>query len=71
MVKLDNVTENVLDVINDHKFEQKGAYNLRQNGTSSAMVTVSILKLREKQISRELIFTLMERPKEKLSIFRS
>ena len=37
----------------------------------SAMVTVSILKLREKQISRELIFTLMERPKEKLSIFRS
>mgnify|MGYP000822972629 CR=1 FL=1 len=34
MVKLDNVTENVLDVINDHKFEQKGAYNLRQNGTS-------------------------------------
>ena len=42
MVKLDNVTENVLDVINDHKFEQKGAYNLRQNGTSICHIEIII-----------------------------
>ena len=71
MVKLDNVTENVLDVINDHKFEQKGAYNLRQNGTSICHGDSEHIKIKRKQISRELIFTLMERPKEKLSIFRS
>ena len=34
MVKLDNVTEEVLSVINDNKFSQSGAFNLRQNGTS-------------------------------------
>ena len=34
MVKLDNVTEGVLDVINDNKFSQTGAFNLRENGTS-------------------------------------
>ena len=33
MVKLDNVTEGVLDVINDNKFSQTGAFNLRENGT--------------------------------------
>ena len=27
MVKLDNVTEGVLDVINDNKFSQTGAFN--------------------------------------------
>ena len=32
MVKLDNVTEGVLDVINDNKFSQTGAFNLRENG---------------------------------------
>ena len=34
MVKLDQVTEEVLNVINDNKFSQSGAFNLRQNGTS-------------------------------------
>lgn len=71
MVKLDNVTENVLDVINDHKFEQKGAYNLRQNGTSICHGDSEHIKIKRKTDKPELIFTLMERPKEKLSIFRS
>ena len=29
MVKLDNVTEEVLSVINDNKFSQSGAFNLK------------------------------------------
>ena len=49
MVKLDNVTENVLDVINDHKFEQKGAYNLRQNGTSICHGDSEHIKIKKKQ----------------------
>ena len=48
MVKLDNVTENVLDVINDHKFEQKGAYNLRQNGTSICHGDSEHIKIKKK-----------------------
>ena len=48
MVKLDNVTENVLDVINDHKFEQKGAYNLRQNGTSICNGESEHIKIKRK-----------------------
>ena len=49
MVKLDNVTENVLDVINDHKFEQKGAYNLRQNGTSICHGDSEHIKIKKKK----------------------
>ena len=58
-------------------YEKESAYKMDHwlwhalHDVTCIMVTVSILKLREKQISRELIFTLMERPKEKLSIFRS
>ena len=48
MVKLDSVTENVLDVINDHKFEQKGAYNLRQNGTSNCHGDSEHIKIKRK-----------------------
>lgn len=48
MVKLDSVTENVLDVINDHKFEQKGAYNLRQNGTSICHGDSEHIKIKRK-----------------------
>ena len=48
MVKLDNVTDNVLDVINDHKFEQKGAYNLRQNGTSICHGDSEHIKIKRK-----------------------
>ena len=69
MVKLDSVTENVLDVITN--LSRKVPIISARMEHLSAMVTVSISKLREKQISRELIFILMERPKEKLSIFRS
>ena len=35
MVELDHVVEEVLKVINDNGFSQKGAFNLRQNGTSN------------------------------------
>lgn len=38
MVKLDNVTEGVLDVINDNKFSQTGAFNLRENEIGRAHV---------------------------------
>ena len=48
MVKLDSVTENVLDVINDHKFEPKGAYNLRQNGTSICHGDSEHIKIKRK-----------------------
>ena len=48
MVKLDSVTENVLDVINYHKFEQKGAYNLRQNGTSICHGDSEHIKIKRK-----------------------
>ena len=48
MVKLDNGKENVLDVINDHKFEQKGAYNLRQNGTSICHGDSEHIKIKRK-----------------------
>ena len=34
MVKLNNVTEEVLNVINDNEFSQSGAFNLRENGVS-------------------------------------
>ena len=44
MVKLDNVTEEVLSVINDNKFSQSGAFNLDRMVHPSAMVTVSILR---------------------------
>lgn len=42
MVKLDNVTEGVLDVINDNKFSQTGAFNLREMAHQSATETASI-----------------------------
>lgn len=42
MVKFDNVTEGVLDVINDNKFSQTGAFNLRENGTSICHEIASI-----------------------------
>ena len=43
MVKLDNVTEGVLDVINDNKFSQTGAFNLRgKTAHQSATETASI-----------------------------
>ena len=59
MVKLDNVTEGVLDVINDNKFSQTGAFNLRENGTSICHGD------RKRRTSRALIFILMEKQMER------
>ena len=68
-MKLDQVTEEVLDVINDNQFSQTGAYNLRENGTSICHGD-SISRLKRKQTNRESIFTLMERQVVKQFIFR-
>ena len=48
MVKLDNVTEGVLDVINDNKFSQTGAFNLRENGTSICHGDSEHIKIKKK-----------------------
>ncbi len=47
MVELDHVVEEVLKVINDNGFSQKGAFNLRQNGTSICHGTVSTSRSKE------------------------
>ena len=48
MVKLENVTEGVLDVINDNKFSQTGAFNLRENGTSICHGDSEHIKIKKK-----------------------
>ena len=48
MVKLDQVTEEVLNVINDNKFSQSGAFNLRQNGTSICHGDSEHIKIKKK-----------------------
>ena len=69
MVKLDNVTEGVLDVINDNKFSQTGAFNLRENGTSICHGDSEHIKIKKKRrTSPALISILMERRMERLSI---
>lgn len=70
MVKLDNVTEGVLDVINDNKFSQTGAFNLRENGTSICHGDSEHIKIKKKTDKRALIFILMEKRTERLSISR-
>lgn len=49
MVKLDNVTEEVLNIINNHNFTQKGAFNLRENGTSICHGDSEHVKIRKKE----------------------
>lgn len=48
MVKLDNVTEGVLDVINDNKFSQTGALICVKTAHQSATETASIIKIKKK-----------------------
>ena len=55
MIKVEETTQGVLDKISEG-FEQKGAYNLRQNGISVCHGDSEHIKIRKKQISRELIF---------------
>ena len=47
-MKLDQVTEEVLDVINDNQFSQTGAYNLRENGTSICHGDSEHIKIKKK-----------------------
>ncbi len=47
-MKLNQVTEEVLDVINDNKFSQTGAYNLRENGTSICHGDSEHIKIKKK-----------------------
>ena len=49
MVELDHVVEEVLKVINDNGFSQKGAFNLRQNGTSICHGDSEHIKIKKKQ----------------------
>ena len=53
MVKLDNVTEGVLDVINDNKFSQTGAFNLSENGTSICHGDSEHIKIKKKMCIRD------------------
>lgn len=48
MVKLDNVTEEVLNIINNHNFSMKGAFNLRENGTSICHGDSEHIKIKKK-----------------------
>ena len=48
MVELDHVVEEVLKVINDNGFSQKGAFNLRQNGTSICHGDSEHIKIKRK-----------------------
>ncbi|MBS7202366.1 SufD family Fe-S cluster assembly protein, partial [butyrate-producing bacterium] len=48
MVELDHVVEEVLKVINDNGFSQKGAFNLRQNGTSICHGDSEHIKIKKK-----------------------
>ena len=57
MVKLDNVTEGVLDVINDNKFSQTGAFNLRENGTSICHGDSEHIKIKKKLMRPKLGLT--------------
>lgn len=49
MVKLNNVTEEVLNVINDNEFSQSGAFNLRENGVSICHGDSEHIKIRKKE----------------------
>lgn len=55
MVQVDETTQGVLNQISEG-FEQKGAYNLRQNGIPLCHGEVNISKSAKKRISRALIF---------------
>ena len=48
MVELDHVVEEVLKVINDNGFSQKGAFNLRQNGTAICHGDSEHIKIKKK-----------------------
>lgn len=64
MIKVEETTQGVLDKISEG-FEQKGAYNLRQNGISVCHGDSEHIKIRKKKTSRESIFLLMERHRER------
>ncbi len=48
ILKLDKRNRGVLDVINDNKFSQTGAFNLRENGTSICHGDSEHIKIKKK-----------------------
>ena len=53
MVKLNNVTEEVLNVINDNEFSQAVPSILEKMAYPFVMLTVNILRLEKKKTIRE------------------
>lgn len=70
MVKLDNVTEGVLDVIMIINSVRPVPLTCVRMAHQSATETASTSRLRKRQTSRALIFILMEKRTERLSISR-
>jgi hypothetical protein len=64
MVKVEETTQGVLDKISEG-FAQKGAFNLRQNGISICHGDSEHIKIRKKRTSRESIFSLTGRQRER------
>lgn len=64
MVKVEETTQGVLDKISEG-FAQKGAFNLRQNGISICHGDSEHIKIKKKRTSRELIFSLTGRQRER------
>lgn len=69
MVKVEETTQGVLDKISEG-FAQKGAFNLRQNGISICHGDSEHIKIKKKRTSRESIFSLMGRQRERRFSFR-
>ena len=70
MVELDHVVEEVLKVINDNGFSQKGAFNLRQNGTSICHGDSEHIKIKKKTDKPGTSIS-TARQRARRSIFRS
>lgn len=64
MVKVEETTQGVLDKISEG-FAQKGAFNLRQNGISICHGDSEHIKIKKKRTSRESIFSLTGRQRER------
>ena len=71
MVEVEKTTQEVLDKISEALCPEGSLQTFRQNGISiSLMVTVNISRSRRKQINRELMFSLMERHRERRYSFQ-
>ena len=69
-MKLDAVTDGVLQKIDDLGFKQEGAYNLRYNGQPLCHGDTEHIKIRRKRTSRELMCISAGKPRENRSTSR-